>query len=194
VTSRLDWKGRGIQLQQATNFPDSDRTLLSVLSTPTDAWTLHLRVPSWTTSDCAVLINGKKVQAVSSPGSYLAIRRVWKAGDRVEFFVPMSLTAEPLRDDPAKQAFLYGPIVLAGQFPRGEIPFEFEHTQAPEVGELLPFKVPDLKARGEKPEDWIQPLPGKPLHFIATGQSQVVTLKPLNQSWGRFAVYWTVIE
>ncbi len=150
-------------------------------------------MPSWTAPGYAVLINGKQVDAASSPGSYLAIRRSWKSGDRVEFIVPMRLTAEPLRDDPVKQAFLYGPIVLAGQFPRGEIPFEFEHTQGPELGELSPFKAPDLKTRGAKPEDWIQPISAMPLHFRTTGQSQNVILKPLNESRDRFVVYWTVI-
>jgi len=192
VSSTLHWKEHGIQLQQATKFPESDRTLLTVRSTSAKAWTLHLRVPSWTTPDCAVLINGNQVAVASSPGSYLAVRRVWNAGDRIEFIVPMRLTAEPLRDDPTKQAFLYGPIVLAGQYPRGEIPFDFEHTQGPELSELPSFNVPDLKARGDKLQDWIQPISGKPLHFTTDGQSQDVTLKPLNQSWERFAVYWTV--
>jgi DUF1680 family protein len=148
-------------------------------------------VPAWTTPNSAVFINGKQVSASGSPGSYLALRRVWKAGDRVEFIVPMRLTTEPLRDDPQERAFLYGPIVLAGQFPWGEIASEFEHTQGPELGELPPLRVPDLIARGEKPEDWIRPVSGKPLHFRTTGQSEGVTLKPLNQSWDRFAVYWT---
>ena len=192
VSSSLHWKEEGIELQQSTGFPESDRTLLTVRSTPEKAWTLHLRVPAWTAPDYAVSINGKQVSVSCSPGSYLALHRVWKTGDRVEFIVPMRLTVEPMCDDPTKQAFLYGPIVLAGQFPRGEIPFEFEHTQAPELGEFMPFKAPDFKARGEKPEDWIQPVAGKPLHFRTRGQSQDVTLKPLNQIWERFAVYWTV--
>ncbi|MEI9974736.1 MAG: hypothetical protein WDO73_23410 [Ignavibacteriota bacterium] len=40
--------------------------------------------------------------------------RPWKAGDKVELTVPMSLTVEAMPDDPKTQAFLYGPIVLAG--------------------------------------------------------------------------------
>jgi hypothetical protein len=192
VSSSLHWKEHGIQLQQATRFPASDRTLVTVQASPDKAWTLHLRVPAWTTPDGVVFINGRQVSASGSPGSYLALRRVWKSGDRIEFIVPMRLTAEPLRDDTEKQAFLYGPIVLAGQFPRGEIPTDFEHTQGPELSELPLFKAPDLKARGDKLQDWIHPISGKPLHFTTAGQSQDVTLKPLNQSWDRFAVYWTV--
>jgi uncharacterized protein len=193
VSSHLHWKDHGIRLHQTTSFPESDRTRLTIESTPAMAWTLHLRVPAWTTSENAVLINGAPVPASGSPGSYLAIHRIWKAGDRIEFIVPMRLTVEPLRDDPMKQAFLYGPIVLAGQFPRGDIPIEFEHTQGPELAEVSPLAIPDLKAQGTGPEDWIQPEPGMPLHFRTIGQRQDVVLKPLNQSWDRFAVYWSVI-
>ncbi len=193
VSSRLDWKERGIRLQQATQFPESDRTLLTVEAAPAGTWTMHLRIPRWTTSGCAVVINGKLAPVAGSPGSYLALRRVWKAGDRIELIVPMRLTAEPLRDDPSQQAFLYGPVVLAGQFPRGEIPPDFEHTQGPELTEIPQVDIPKLKSRGAKLEDWIEPVPGKPLQFRTTGQRQDVVLMPLNQSWDRFAVYWTVV-
>jgi DUF1680 family protein len=193
VSSTLHWSERGIRLQQATRFPESDRTHFTVQASPDKAWTLHLRVPDWTTPDCVVFINGQQVSASGAPGSYLGLRRVWNAGDRVEFIVPMRLTAEPLHDDPTKQAFLYGPIVLAGQLPRGEIPFDFEHTQGPELSELPSLNVPSLKSRGDNLQDWIQPISGMPLHFTIAGQSQEVVLKPLNQSWERFAVYWTVI-
>jgi len=192
VSSRLDWKERGIRLQQTTRFPESDRTLLIVEAAPTKAWTISLRIPSWTTSECAAVINGKPVPAAGLPGSYLALRRIWKAGDRIEFILPMRLAAEPLRDDPTKQAFVYGPIVLAGQLPRGEIPFDFEHTQGPELAEVPPVNIPDLESYGAKLEDWILPVPGKPLQFRTTSQRQDVVLKPLNQSWDRFAVYWNV--
>ncbi len=192
VSSRLDWRDRSIHLQQSTSFPESGRTSLTVHSSPAKAWTLYLRVPGWTTAENAVRINGRPVPLAGSPGSYLAIRRSWKAGDRVDFTVPMRLVAEPLRDQPATQAFLYGPIVLAAQFPRGEIPTDFEHTQGPELAEVTPLSVPDLKARGDELENWIHPEPGKPLHFRISGQSEDVALKPLNQSWDRFAVYLRV--
>jgi len=193
VSSRLNWTERGIRLRQITRFPESDRTRLTIESAPAETWTLHLRVPAWTTFENAVLINGKTVPTSSSPGSYLAIRRIWKVGDCIDFIVPMQLSAEPLRDDATKQAFLNGPIVLAGQFPRGPIPSDFEHTQGPELAEAPSLKVPDLMARGGELEDWIHPVPGQPLNFRTSGPLGDIILKPLNQSWDRFAVYWTVV-
>ncbi len=193
VASRLNWKQSGFNLSQTTDFPDSDSTLITVEAAPSQAITVNLRVPFWTTPDVSLAINGTQTAVTSSPGSYLSVRRVWKAGDRIEFTTPMRLTSESLRDDPSKQAFLLGPIVLAGQFPRDGIDDSLMHNQGPELQELPPLSVPTLKAKGPDPEAWMRRVPGHGVQFCTIGQPENVTLKPLNQSWDRFAVYWTVI-
>jgi DUF1680 family protein len=193
VSSMLHWKERGMRLEQKTSFPQSERTLLTVHSSTATEWTMHLRIPAWTTPENFVTMNGRRLDVSGTPGSYLSIRRTWSAGDRVELVLPMRLTTEPLRDDPTQRAFLYGPLVLAGQFPRGQIDFDLRHNQGPEIQELPPMKVPTLTAKGAQLSNWIRPLPGAPLTFRTVGQTDDVTLKPLNQSWERFAVYWTVL-
>jgi DUF1680 family protein len=190
--STVTWKERGIRLKQAANFPESDRTQLTIEKTPAKAWTLRLRIPAWTTDENSVAINGKRLETAGTPGSYLALTRMWRAGDRVELTMPMRLTAEPLADDRTQQAFLYGPLVLAGQFPKAGLAVELEHHMGPEVNEAPAVDVPSLKAAGSDPATWIKPVPGEALTFRTTGQERDVTLKPLNQSWQRFAVYWTV--
>ena len=190
--STVNWKERGVQLKQSTNFPESERTGLTIEKTPAKPWTLHLRIPAWTTAENSVAINGKRLEAAGTPGSYLTLTRVWRAGDRVELTMPMRLTAEPLADDRTQQAFLYGPLVLAGQFPKSGLAEDLEHHQGPEIEEAPAVDVPPLKSAGADPAMWIKPVPGQALTFRTTGQERDVTLKPLNQSWQRFAVYWTV--
>ncbi len=119
-------------------------------------------------------INGKRLEAAGTPGSYLALTRVWKAGDRVELAMPMRLTAEPLADDPTQQAFLYGPLVLAGQFPKTGLEDDLEHNQGPEIQEAPAVDVPALKANGAEPGVWIKPVPGEALTFRITGQEREV--------------------
>ena len=189
--SRVHWRERGVRLRQRTNFPASDRTELTVDASSADPWALRLRIPSWTTAN-AISANGQPLETAGTPGSYLTLTRRWKTGDRVELTMPMQLTAEPLRDDPTRQAFLYGPLVLAGQFPKVGVPEDLEHTQGPEIAEAPAVNVPILNAGGADPAEWIRPVPGEPLTFRTVGQEKDVTLKPLNQSWQRFAVYWTV--
>jgi hypothetical protein len=192
VASRLDWHERGIALQQETQFPESDRTLLTVRDTTSRPWTLKLRIPAWTSADNIVTINRRKLDAPGVPGSYLGITRTWRPGDRVELTMPMRLTVEPLRDDPGQLAFLYGPLVLAGQFGDAPPNFDLLHNQGPEIQEAPPIRVPTLSSRGKPPEALLEPVPGLPLAFQAKDQSETFSLIPLNKSWGRFTVYWTV--
>lgn len=66
------------------------------------------------------------------PGSYIAITREWKDGDRIAATYPMQIELEATPDNPNKVALLYGPLVLAGE--RGT-----EGMQAP-----APFSDPAL--------------------------------------------------
>jgi DUF1680 family protein len=191
-SSKVNWSERGVRVQQTTSFPETDRTVLTVEATNAEPWTMRLRIPAWTTAANTVAINGRRLEATGTPGSYLAIRRTWKAGDRVELTMPMRLTAEPLADDATQQAFLYGPLVLAGQFRKVGMEEYLDHNQGPEIAEAPPVNVPSLVAHGAEPSEWIKAVPGEALTFRTTGQAEDVTLKPLNQSWERFAVYWTV--
>lgn len=191
VGSRLQWKERGIRIRQVTDFPKSDRTVLHIEETPQTEWTFNLRMPSWAPEGCSVHINGEAVEAIGSPGSYLMIRRTWRAGDYIEMVFPMKLTAEPLSDDSSLQAFLWGPIVLAAQFPRGDIRSDLQHNQGPEIPELPPLTVSQLESKGLPIDGWIRPT-SAPLIFRTSGQTQNLTFRPLNQSWERFAVYLKV--
>jgi Uncharacterized protein conserved in bacteria len=122
AASALHWKEKQVRPRQETTFPESQRTMLTIEATPAREWALHLRIPSWTTTDNAVMLNGRKLEISGAPGSYLSLRRNWRAGDKIELVLPMRLAAEPLADDLTQQAFLFGPIVLAGQFPSSPIP------------------------------------------------------------------------
>lgn len=190
--SHVNWRERGVSLRQRTSFPESDRTELIVEESSEQPWALHVRIPAWTTAANVVSLNGKPIETAGTPGSYLTLKRRWKAGDRVELAMPMRLVAEPLRQDPTRQAFLYGPIVLAGQFSKAGLPDRLEHLEGPEMAEAPLLDVPQLKANGADPADWIKPVAGEALTFRTSGQQQDVTLKPLNQSWERYTVYWTV--
>ena len=131
---------------------------------------------------------------VPEPGTYVNLARVWKAGDKVELEMPMRLTREKLSDDTTMQAFLYGPVVLAGQFPMGELSFRLLHGEEDPKVKESPIPVPVLAEKSAKLTEWIVPVDEKAMVFKATGTSgEQVTLKPLNESWQRFAVYFKVV-
>lgn len=191
IASELDDKDRTIGLRQDTRFPDDPRTLISITKAPASAWTLRLRIPSWT-SGAVVKLNGRALGATPGAGSYLSISRVWKKGDHVGLELPMRLAAESFADDHRTQAFLYGPIVLAGDLgAQGLTDGLTVGQQGPEVAKV-PMTVPELRASGSKLEDWIKSDGSAPLAFRAAGANGSVSLRPLNQLWGRYATYWSV--
>lgn len=47
--------------------------------------------------------NGKKVAVKQKPGSYIAITRLWKDGDRITADYPMRLRVETTPDNPQRE-------------------------------------------------------------------------------------------
>ena len=193
LDSRLDWKEKGLHLIQATRFPQEPRTQLNVVAAPAEPFAINLRIPSWTSDNCRVLLNGKALDVAPVPGSYLRLHRGWKAGDSIVLETPMHLRVEPFADNPAIQAVLFGPLVLAGQFPLGDLPPvpppPAERPHGPDMVRGA-IKVPSLALSGKPPQDWLKP-DGK-MTWRTTGINQDLVLKPLYQSNGRYTVYWKV--
>jgi hypothetical protein len=104
----------GLTLRQETAFPDEESTRLTLKLAQPQTFTLHLRQPGWVAPGAfAVKVNGKPVAVTTAPSSYVAVRREWRDGDRIELALPMHTTVEGLPDGSAWFAILHGPIVLA---------------------------------------------------------------------------------
>lgn len=131
IPSEVNWKEKGMTLRQETAFPSEETTCITVRAEQPVQTTVYLRYPSWS-QKVTVLVNGKKMPVRQKPGSYIAVTRQWKDGDRIEATYPMQVRIETTPDNPQKGALLYGPLVLAGE--RGT-----EGMQAP-----APFSNPAL--------------------------------------------------
>ena len=206
IPSELDWTEQGFQLRQETRFPEQPGTTLLVTAAKPAPMSLRLRIPAWLAEAPTVKLNGRGMEASAEPGSYLTISRTWKAGDRVELALPMRLHSESMPDDGSTQAFLYGPLVLAGDLgsaglterlivgpsaPRMARP-GFLPPRRPDVPPPVPaIEIPSFRASGDL-ASWIKPGEA-PLAFRTTGQPKDVALLPLNRVFGkRYSVYWQV--
>ena len=169
VSSELNWGAKGIHLRQTTNFPDEERTRLTLTLDRPTALTLNLRIPAWVASSPVITINGEQIAASAAPSSYLSLRRTWKSGDTVEMSLPMALRVEPMPDDPSLVAVCKGPIVLAGKLDG-------------EVGGSIGAMGPDLKKF---------PPPPVPVLRVSGGSPDTSWLVPFYQlSGGRYSIYW----
>jgi DUF1680 family protein len=191
IASELDWAEQGFRVRQDTRFPEQPSTTLTVTAARPGNMAMRLRIPAWTRS-ASVKINGRAIDVTPTPGSYLTLNRAWKAGDKIDMTLPMHLSVEAMPDDPKTQAFLYGPLVLAGDL--GSEGLTEQLTVGPMGPRLrgMPLEVPDFQAAGPDPASWIKPA-GAPLTFRTTGQRKDVTLAPLNRIFGkRYSVYWQI--
>ena len=202
VPSELNWREKGLRLLQTTKFPEQSNTTLTVTAEKPVALEMRVRVPEWLADGGSVKINGKALEVAASPGSYLAISRTWKTGDKVEIDMPMKLRVEAMPDDPKLQAFLYGPVVLAGDLgSAGLNPRMIVGPNAPRLqgrpgaensNVAPPLDIPNFKAASADPSSWIK-AGAKPLTFKTTGQDKDVELAPINSIFDkRYSVYWQV--
>jgi hypothetical protein len=95
-------------------------------------------------------------------------------------------------DDPAMQAVLYGPLVLAGDLgSEGLTPELITGPGGPALRQHS-IDIPTFHAASDSPDSWIKPT-GTPLAFRTSGQERDVTLRPFDRTFGRrYSIYWNV--
>ncbi len=193
IASELNWPQKGLILRQETRFPEEAATSLEFSCRNGLDLEVNIRVPDWATRGIEVRINDEPVQASARPGSFLAIARVWRNGDRLTVGMPMSLRLWQMPDDPHSAAILCGPIVLAGELPTEDLAKEKVYGAYHADGK--PASAPDLVLPAEDLEAWIKPLEGRPLAFrtVGAGRPEEVTLVPFFALFAkRYALYWSV--
>ncbi len=195
IASQVRWAAQGVTVRQETRFPDEDTTRLTIQTERPVDFALHLRHPRWA-QNMTIQVNGVSVDA-GQPGAYTVVRRKWKAGDRIEIRTPMQLHTEPLPGSPDIIAFLYGPIVLAGELGREGLDHIDDYAEEQEAYSKLPAPpVPVLVS--DKPQTLtahLEPVAGQPLTFRTKdlAKPEDVTLIPMFRvQHQRYSVYWTV--
>ncbi|HLW75543.1 MAG TPA: beta-L-arabinofuranosidase domain-containing protein, partial [Bryobacteraceae bacterium] len=190
IASELHWPEKGLKLRQETQFPETSSTMLAISAEKPVHTAIRVRVPRWAHSGATVKLNGKTLEVTGSPSSYYSIARTWKNGDRLEISMPMHLHMEAMPDDAKQQAFLYGPLVLAGDLGSDGLTEQLiTGPNAPNFRRAGRIEVPTLRASGD-PSSWIKP-GDKPLEFHTTGQAKDVVMAPINSIFGRrYSVYW----
>jgi DUF1680 family protein len=195
IPSTLDWKEEGLILEQVTQFPRETGTTLKIKSARPVPRTIHVRIPSWTTDDAQVKINGRPLEAMAAPGSYLAIRRGWREGDTISVSLPMELRQEVLVGDDSVAAALYGPLVLAADLGAApsEGPYHIIHS-----GDTVPKNLQaalSLPKVATTPDaitgQWVQVDSPSELRFTVAGDSAKHQVLPMYQIRDqRYSVYW----
>lgn len=203
IASELNWKAKGITIRQETQFPYEEQTKLKITK-GSSRFKLMVRYPIWVQNGALkIIVNGSTIQYTSHPSSYIAIDRLWKAGDVVQIVLPMHNSIEKLPNVPNYIALLHGPVLLGAKTGttdlRGLIADDsrWGHIAG---GEKLPIdKAPifiedDISRITEK----IKPVKGKPLTFTFLGLKTVnplkIELEPFYRIHdSRYMIYWMAL-
>ena len=173
VASEVDWRERGARIEQQTRFPDEEGTTFIIHAPRAASFALNIHVPYWAANGVKVAVNGKPIDALAAPSSYLRIDGPWHDSDRIEVRMPMSLHVHPMPDNANLVAAMYGPLVIAG------------------LSTEKRYFLGDASNIGT----WLRKTDDKPLAFRTTGQAADVGFIPLNRVIGQsYGVYWEVVK
>lgn len=186
MASTVNWKEKGLVLTQETNFPEEEASHFTFTLNKSSEFTFFIRYPHWAEKGIEIDINGKSQRIDGEKGSYLAIKRLWTDGDRVDVRLPFSLRLESMPDDTARIAFFNGPVLLAGDFG----PYKADSIMDRE-------KLPVILTETNMPDVWLEPLTGKANRFktVDVGHPHDFQLKPFYQVHDRFySVYFDIYD
>jgi uncharacterized protein len=186
IPSELRWKRRGVTVTMHTDFPASEKVAIALRMKTPAKFSLYVREPQWAARGIQISINGRLIASKAGPSGYHTLLRSWRNADRVELVIPMNLHTESMPDNPNRIAFLYGPVVLAGQ-----------------LGTTMPdpvYGAPVLVTGNRNPGAWIEAQIGKPLTFAMLGVAKPFdpVLKPLystvDQYYSVYFDFFTVAD
>jgi len=114
--AHLNWHledGTGLKIAQKTRYPWEGWVDLEITPAKAAEFSVFVRVPAWSKATQAA-VNGSPVNGAQA-GTYLEIRREWRAGDQVTLKFDMTtrmIRANPLvREDAGRVAVQRGPVV-----------------------------------------------------------------------------------
>jgi len=160
AASEVRWKVKavGVTITQKTAYPESEEIEFQVDPETAAEFVLHLRIPAWLERSPRIAVNGKPFSVDAVPGTFAAIRRQWRKGDRVEVALPFSFRTMPIdQQDPKTIAVMRGPVMLTAVDP----PEQLTATAAALMR--------------------MQPVTGKPLEFDCETAAGKVRMRPFYQ-------------
>ena len=197
IPSEVNWKEKAVKVRQETSFPADDRTTLLISTEKQSKFDLKLRYPSWSGKPI-VKINGRRVKVSIKPNSYITIERTWKNDDRVEVCYPMSLHLETTPDNASRAAFMYGPLVLAGELGTEGMTTPAPYSDPSKYNDYytydyqIPAGLPvNLDVDVHHLHKMLTPT-DRPLRWITNTGVTVAPLYDVHRQ--RYVVYWNLIK
>ena len=202
VASELNWKEKGLTLKQETAFPYAESSKITITSGKGE-FPLLVRYPGWVKPGAfSVKVNGKAVDIITGPSSYVTIDRQWKKGDVIEVSFPMHNSVKYLPNVPQYIALMHGPILLGmktGTEDLAHLVADDSRFGQYASGKKLPINEAPILVNDniDAIAEQITPIDGQPLHFmLKTKMENSISgiLQPFFEIHdSRYMIYWLAL-
>ncbi|MFV0377241.1 MAG: glycoside hydrolase family 127 protein [Mangrovibacterium sp.] len=150
--------GEVLALTQKTDYPWDGRVELVFDEAPKGEQSIHLRIPAWC-HKASLMVNGKATGTTLKGGTFAALTRHWKKGDKVSLLMDMPvelMQSNPLVEANRSQvAVQRGPVVyclesadLPAGVSLGQVAVDAAKAFKPEAVEIDGAKLLALKGEG----------------------------------------------
>ncbi|MFC1793872.1 beta-L-arabinofuranosidase domain-containing protein [Planctomycetota bacterium] len=137
-----------LELRQVTDYPNSGNVLIHVTPSKEARFAVRLRIPRWCDQATAT-INKQTGNVTTEGGSFLAIERTWRPGDRIRLEMPMAWRLIKGRKSQAgRVAVMRGPMLFGLNSDQQE---KFD----PDIAPLMLIDADSLEL--SDPEDSVRP-------------------------------------
>jgi DUF1680 family protein len=191
IPSELDWREAGLVVRQEGDITRGEPVRFTVVKAGKQTSTLNFRIPHWISKPAVLTLNGKVKERAAKPSTYLSLERKWKEGDVITVTLPAALRLERAKDNPAMLSVFFGPVLLAGELGRENMPNDRADKDA--YVKMPAVAVPEIDSVSANPADWLQPVQGAALAFKAhdAGAANGTVFRPLYEvHHQRYSVYW----
>lgn len=203
IPSTLEWKEKGIFLEQNTKFPFEETSQIKLRLNSAKRFALYFRYPSWVKEGALkIRVNNKEVATKPDASGYVSIDREWRSGDVVTITLPMQTKAEYLPDHSAWISFVHGPIVLAAATDTTDlVGLWADSSRMGHIanGPLYPIEeAPVIVSSQKDVASGIVPVKGEPFTFTASDliypdKYKNLKLVPFYEVQNaRYMVYWAL--
>ena len=203
VSSELNWREKGVTLRQETGFPYGETSRITVVAGK-GTFPVLVRYPNWVKpGQFKVQVNGKPVEVVTGPGSYVAIDRKWRKGDVIDVTFPMHNSVKYLPNVPQYVALMHGPILLGMKTGTEDL----AHLLADDSrfgqyasGAKLPLDGAPILIDDpiDRIADHLKPIAGKPLHYTLDVKMENPIRNELQPFFeihdARYMMYWLTLS
>ena len=203
ISSELNWREKGVTLRQETGFPYGETSRITVVAGK-GVFPMLVRYPNWVKpGQFKVQVNGKPVEVVTGPGSYVAIDRKWKKGDVIDVTFPMHSSVKYLPNVPKYVALMHGPILLGmktGTEDLAHLIADDSRFGQYASGAKLPLDGAPILIDDhiDRIAEHLKPVAGKPLHYTLDVKMENPIRNELQPFFeihdARYMMYWLTLS